>query len=568
MSISIEKIGTYLVGKNLLTPDQLQQAIDTHQQTGEKFENILIAKKWLTEELFLKNLSDLLRIPRANLDSSPIDQSIIDTIPLSMARKYRVIPIIKIEDELAVAMSNPLDVFAIDAIQYHTGCKLLISLASDREITESIDRYYSLKDTMHEVVQGLSESEKPKSGAVDANDSGPIELISMGEGQDESSVIKLVNLILLQSIKDRASDIHFEPDEGVFRVRSRIDGLLHEVFNPPKSLQANIISRIKIMADMDVSERRIPQDGRFSLTVGGKEVDIRASILPTVEGEKAVLRILDKARSILKLDDMGFTISILEKWRVMMKKTEGIILITGPTGSGKTTTLYAVLNELNEKTKNIITIENPVEYKLPIINQVNVNPKAGLTFASGLRSILRQDPDIIMVGEIRDGETAEIAIRSALTGHLVLSTLHTNDAPSAIARLIDMDLEPFLVESSLIAVLAQRLVRKICRSCKTEIKLDEQVIEKLQVPSWIDLSHVYKGSGCPNCNYSGYQGRTSIHELLIVDEPIRRAIISGASTDDLRHLAVKNGMHSLKEDGLLKVSQKLTTIEEILRVTF
>ncbi len=568
MKFITDKIGQQLVKENKLTAEQLKDAIHIHRQTGEKLQDVLITNGSISEDDFLDIQSKIWGIPRAHLESSLVDKSIINTIPLSMAKKYRVVPIVKIDKELTVAMSNPLDVYAIDAIQYYTKCKLLVSLASDKEIDRAIDKYYSLKDSMDQVVAGIHEEESDNNISGEEIEEDDISGLSITEDSDESSVIKLVNLIILQSIKDQASDIHFEPDEKEFRVRNRIDGILHEMFTPPKSLQANIISRIKILSDMDVSERRVPQDGRFSLKYGKKEIDIRASILPTVEGEKAVLRILDKSNTILTLEDMGFSPADLEKWLDILNRTEGIILITGPTGSGKTTTLYAVLNRLNSKEKNIVTVENPVEYKLNLINQVNVNPKAGLTFASGLRSILRQDPDIIMIGEIRDGETAEIAIRSALTGHLVLSTLHTNDAPSSVARLIDMGLEPFLVESSLIAILAQRLVRKLCPKCAQEIKLDDKIVARLNVPEWLQLDKVYRGSGCPECNYSGYHRRTAIHELLIIDESIRKSIISGASTDEIRSVARKNGMRTLKEDGLLKVSKQLTTVEEVLRVTF
>ncbi|MBD3289449.1 type II secretion system protein GspE [candidate division KSB1 bacterium] len=568
MKLFTEKMSRYLIKENIITTEQWEDAINIHRQTGEKLQDVLIKNIQINEEDLLRAQSKILGIPRAHLDASLVDQSIIDAIPLSMARKYRIVPIAKVNKELTVAMSNPLDVHAIDVIQYHTKCKLLVSLASENEIDQAIDKCYSLRDSMDQVVAGIHKERSGQEISDEEIEEKDISEISISEDSDESSVINLVNLIILQSIKDQASDIHFEPDEKEFRVRNRIDGILNEFFCPPKSLQANIISRIKILADMDVSERRIPQDGRFSLKYGKKEIDIRASILPTVEGEKAVLRILDKSNTILSLEDMGFADEDLERWLDVLNKTEGIILITGPTGSGKTTTLYAVLNRLNSKDKNIVTVENPVEYKLNLINQVNVNPKAGLTFANGLRSILRQDPDIIMIGEIRDSETADIAIRSALTGHLVLSTLHTNDAPSAIARLIDMGLEPFLVESSLIAVLAQRLVRKLCPKCAVKIKLDEKIIDRLNVPDWLQLDEVYRGEGCAECNYSGYQRRTAIHELLIIDDAIRKLIISGAPTDEIRTVAKTKGMKTLKENGLLKVSKRLTTVEEVLRVAF
>lgn len=555
-----QKLAKKLVETGSISEAKSNHALDLHQRTGEKFENIILKNNWITEDALLEILENLLGLPSINLEKTTIDKTIIDTIPLPLAKKYRVIPIIKMGNELAVGMSDPLNVAAIDAIQYRTGCKLLISVAIDPQIEQAIEKYYSLKNTMDQVVQDLNET--------NVTTLEEVEKIQINEDSDESSVIKLVNLVLLQAIHDRASDIHFEPDENVFRIRCRIDGLLHEIFTPPKNLQANIISRIKIMADMDVSERRIPQDGRFSIKTTNKEVDVRASILPTVAGEKAVLRILDKASSILKLSQMGFSEKIFASWETILKKTEGIILITGPTGSGKSTTLYAVLNEINTIDKNIVTVENPVEYQLPLINQVHVNEKAGLTFASGLRSILRQDPDVIMIGEIRDRETAEIAIRAALTGHLVFSTLHTNDAPGAIARLMDMGLEPFLVESSVIAVLAQRLVRKVCPRCKTEKKLTPEEIDSLQLPEWLQLDTVFYGRGCNDCNNSGYRGRTSIHELLVMNDEIRRLIIGGASTDKIWQAARNKGMRNLKEDGLAKVEKGFTTIEEVLRVAF
>ena len=560
MGFSNEKFSKRLIEKNLVTESQLKSVLDLHKQSGEKVENILLQKKLITDDDLLSILGELYNIPSVKLDSYLIDKSIINTIPLSMARKYHVIPIIKMEDELAVAMADPLNVFAIDAIEYHTGCKLQISIASPSDIEQAINKYYSLTDSMDELVKDMDQSDMISIEGT--------EKINISEESNEASVIRLVNLVLLQAIRDRASDIHFEPDETIFRIRYRVDGLLQEAFMPPKNMQPMITSRLKILADMDVSERRIPQDGRFSLQIDGKEVDIRASILPTVKGEKAVLRILDKAASILKLNEMGFSDYVYERWVPALKNTEGILLITGPTGSGKTTTLYAVLNEINSKEKNIITVENPVEYKFPYINQVEVNPKAGLTFASGLRSILRQDPDIIMIGEIRDRETAEIAIRSALTGHLVFSTLHTNDAPSVIARLIDMGLEPFLVESSLIAILAQRLVRRICPRCKEEIEFDKDLITRVSPGNNIKIEKAYKGKGCSDCNYSGYQKRTSIHELLLVDDSIRKLIIKGAPTDEIRKTAQKNGMKTLAEDGLYKAAQGITSIDEVMRVAY
>ncbi len=560
MRFSVDKLGNLLLDKQIITAEQFHKAVEQSGGRSDHFRSYMLEQNWLTEDDLFELVGELYHVPTVRINAHLIDRSIINTIPLPMARRFKVIPIVKMEDELAVAMADPLDVYAIDTIQYHTKCKLHISMAPEADIVQAIDRFYSLKDSMATVIEGIHD--------LDSTLAERSVEIEISEESDESSVIQLVNLIILQALRDDASDIHFESDEHQFRVRFRIDGILREIFTPPKALQNMVISRIKIMADMDVSERRIPQDGRFSLRVDGREVDIRASILPTVTGEKAVLRILDKATSLVKLEDTGFSESIYATWLTLIRKTEGIVLITGPTGSGKTTTLYAVLNELNSREKNIVTVENPVEYQLDYINQVQVNPKAGLTFASGLRSILRQDPDIIMVGEIRDRETAEIAIRAALTGHLVLSTLHTNDASTAIARLIDMGLEPFLVESSLIAVLAQRLVRKICPHCKTRIEMDDAAFHDLRVPAWLSIREVYHGEGCAECNYTGFRGRIAIHELLVISDPIRKMIIQGSSSETIRKAAIVDGMTTLQDDGLLKVSQGITTIEEVLRVTY
>ena len=556
MNFSIEKICGLLSEKEIISKEKLQLAIKNSKNSSNTFQKYIIKNNWISENDFLTYIAELYNLPFVQMDSYLIDKSIVNSLPLSLAKKYNVMPIVKIGNELAVAMADPINVFAIDTIQYNTGCKLHISIASETEIKAAINKYYSLTDSIDEVAESIDQIPTISAETIETLD------ISNTTDSDETSVIKLVNLVVLQAIKDNASDIHFEPDENTFRIRFRIDGILHEIFTPPKHLQAMIISRIKIMSDMDISERRIPQDGRFRLRIDGKNVDFRASVLPVVEGEKAVLRILDKTTSILDLDKAGFSDHNYNKWLSVIKQTEGIVLITGPTGSGKTTTLYAVLNKINSKNVNIVTVENPVEYQFPLINQVQINPKAGLTFSKSLRSILRQDPDIIMVGEIRDQETADIAIRSALTGHLVLSTLHTNDAPTAIVRLIDMGVEPFLVETSVIAVLAQRLVRRICPHCKT--KTTSQHIDINNVK----LTDKYYGKGCPECNNRGFQGRVAIHELLIIDEAIRKLITTGASSDTIRNAAKKNGMLTLREDGLMKAAKGMTTVEEVMRVSY
>ncbi|HDK35701.1 MAG TPA: type II/IV secretion system protein, partial [Bacteroidetes bacterium] len=382
-----------------------------------------------------------------------------------------------------------------------------------------------------------------------------------------SSIIKVVNLILTQAIRDHGSDIHNEPDEKIMRIRYRIDGILHEAFALPRKFHPMVVSRIKIMANLDVSEKRIPQDGRFQYRLGTNVVDLRVSILPTVKGEKVVMRILDKTGFILDLSKMGFSPAVDSNWNHLIHRPQGLILITGPTGSGKTTTLYASLNEINTPDKNIITIENPVEYNFPMINQVQVNTRAGLTFSAGLRSILRQDPDIVMIGEIRDLESAEIAMRAALTGHLVLSTLHTNDAPSAVTRLVDMGVEPFLVATSILGVLAQRLVRRVCRSCKKEMKVSADELQSLGLGKEFLIRKFYRAGGCRECHQTGYKGRVGIHELLRITDGIRSLILRNGADDQIREMAVKNGQQTLRMDGLRKAAEGLTTIEEVLRVT-
>ncbi|MDZ7262751.1 MAG: ATPase, T2SS/T4P/T4SS family, partial [candidate division KSB1 bacterium] len=457
MALLYKKLGEMLLEKNLITREQLNLALEIQQKTKDKLGKIFVEKGWVTEETLLDVLSQNLKIPKIKLDSYVIDPAIITIVPQQFALKYQLMPLFKVGDELTVAMSDPLDIFAIDALHYRTRCKIHVALASEKDILQAIEKYYTVKDSMDRVIRDLDKAEV----AQIKEEKDHTSTRAIVEDSDEASVIKLVNLFILQAIKDKASDIHVEPDEGMLRIRYRVDGVLREAFTPPKQLHPMIISRIKIMADLDVAERRIPQDGRFHFKAEKKEVDVRVSILPTVEGEKAVLRILDKTSVLFGLEEMGFSEDNLQQWRSLIRKPEGIILITGPTGSGKTTTLYGVLKEINSVEKNIVTVENPVEYKFPLINQVQINPKAGLTFSTGLRAVLRQDPDIIMIGEIRDLESAEIAIRSALTGHLVLSSIHANDAVGVIFRLLDLGVEPFLISSSLVGIVAQRMIRRI-----------------------------------------------------------------------------------------------------------
>ncbi len=554
------RIGELLVQKGIITPEQLEEALKLQKQSGERLGRILIEKGWLTEDQLADVLSEKFNIPRVRVDSYTLDPSIVNTIPVELARRYKVIPLFRVEDTLTVAMADPLDIFAIDALRQATGLRIQEVIATESDIEKAIDRYYSTRDSMDQVVRDLGKEVE----TLDLEKN--VDELSV-KGAEDAAIVKLVNLILSQAVREGTSDIHIEPDEDIFRVRYRVDGILHEVLTPPKGLHPMVISRIKILADLDVSERRLPQDGRFRIHYDGRDIDVRVNTLPTVQGEKAVLRILDKGKGILRLEDMGFDQDTLLRFRESYRKSEGLVLITGPTGSGKTTTLYAVLNELNSPEKNIVTVENPVEYRLPRINQVQVNPAIGLTFAAGLRAILRQDPDIVLIGEIRDRETAEIAVRASLTGHLVLATLHTNDAPGAIPRLIDMGIDPFLVASSLQAVLAQRLVRRICSHCKIEVKPDPIVWSRFAPGYPYPEKPLARGKGCRECRKTGYKGRTGLYELLVVTDEIRQAILAGESGDEIARLARKYGLRKLREDGVRKVLEGVTTIDEVLRVT-
>ena len=557
---SYKKLGEILLEKGLLTHEQLERALALQRTTGKRMGKILVEQKWIEEDTLLEALSERFGIPRVKIDAYSIDPSVVKLVPREMAQRYKLIPLFKVQNTLTIAMADPLDIYALDAVRYHTGLQVQEVIATEKDIEAAIKKYYSMVDSMDQVISNL-ETEN----VVDLEGSDKIEV--QEDASDEASIVKLVNLILIEAVRDRASDIHLEPDEKVFRIRYRVDGLLREISTPSLNLAPMIISRIKIMAELDVSEKRIPQDGRFRIKAEGREIDIRVSILPTVHGEKAVLRILDSKNAIIELDRLGLAPDTLEKWKEVIRSTEGIILITGPTGSGKTTTLYAALNAINSIHKNIVTVENPVEYKFPLINQVQINPKIGLTFAAALRAILRQDPDIIMLGEIRDVETAEIAIRSALTGHLVLSTLHTNDAPGAIYRLIDMGIEPFLVSSSMIAVMAQRLVRILCPHCKAEDSEAVALLQKEGRLSRVEETKIFKAVGCRNCKNTGYSGRTGIHELLVLDEQIRKMIMEKAPAEQVKQYARRHGMRTLGEDGLKKVFAGITSLEEVMRVT-
>jgi type IV pilus assembly protein PilB len=545
--------------EGLLTEAQLDAALSEQGRSGKQLGRILIESGTISETDLVRTLAKQVGLEYVELGDSTIDPSAVSLVSEAMARRYQAIAIGWEDGKLVVAMADPSNVFALDDIRAITGHEVKTVVASPTELTATIDRYFRLDTEVDTVAQAaadeFSESE---------------DLGSVSEVLEDAPIVKFVNLLITQAVNDRASDIHVEPTESDLRIRFRIDGVLHEVMRSPRSIQAGVISRLKVMADINIAERRVPQDGRISLKVGGRAVDLRVATLPTVYGEKVVMRILDKGHALLRLEDLGFLPETHARFESAYHKPYGTILVTGPTGSGKSTTLYATLNILNESHRNIITVEDPVEYRLAGINQVQVHPKAGLTFASALRSILRSDPDVILVGEIRDRETAIIAIEAALTGHLVLSTLHTNSAASTPMRLVEMGVEPFLVTSALDCVVAQRLARRLCDHCKeayqpSEAELVEAgwPVDEIGAGDWPVLQ---RAVGCASCGRTGYRGRFAIHEVMLVSEEIERMVIERRSTDDIVKVAVMEGMITLREDGLRKVALGQTALEEIFRV--
>ncbi|MEP0827296.1 MAG: Flp pilus assembly complex ATPase component TadA [bacterium] len=554
-----KRIGDILLEKGLITSAQLTEALKEQEKTGRKIGQLLVEKGIITEEQLIEAVSERLQIPKISLASLVIDPMVVGMVPVEMARRYALMPIFKIGKILTVAMAEPLNIIAIDELKYITKCDIKRVIASHSEINAAIDQYYSVADSMSGVIGSYPGAKVDEKTAQLSE--------SVSESEREAPVVKLVNLIITQAVKDKASDIHIEPDESQLRIRYRINGVMREEASPPKSLQAEIISRIKVAANMDVSEKRLPQDGRLMMKVDGSNIDLRISTLPTIHGEKVVIRILDRRILNIGMEQLGFSPNLLEAWKRVIRKKEGLVLLTGPTSSGKTTTLYAALQEVNSIEKNIITIEDPVEYSIPLVNQVQTNERAGLTFASILRYILRQNPDIIMIGEIRDVETASMAIRSALTGHLVLSTLHTNDAPSSINRLIDMGIENYLVASSLKGILAQRLLRTNCPHCAEEYKPQDVHIRFSQLDTATTRIRFMKGAGCTRCRMTGYMGQIGIYELVEVDDTISEMIISGASEIQIRNYAGTRSYKPLFQAGLEKVAEGKVCLEELLRVT-
>ncbi|HVM05246.1 MAG TPA: ATPase, T2SS/T4P/T4SS family [Acidimicrobiales bacterium] len=552
-----DRLGALLVQAGLLSADQLDRALSEQAKTQKSLGRILIDGGLVTEGDLVAMLSRQIGLDFIDLSEHPVDPSAAGLITSSLARRYEALPVGWDDSRLVLAMADPSNVFAVDDIRTITKRELKVVVSTRAAILEAIDKYHRMDGEAESIsAQAASEHE------VDDDLSKVTDVV------EDAPIVKLVNMLISQAVADRASDIHIEPSEHDLRIRYRIDGVLHEVMRPPKSIQSGVISRLKIMADINIAERRIPQDGRVNVNLGGKPVDLRVATLPTVYGEKVVLRILDKSTALLKLSDLGFLPSSMNHYEQSYRKPYGTILVTGPTGSGKSTTLYATLNILNEDTKNIITVEDPVEYRLPGVNQVQTNNKAGMTFAAALRSILRSDPDIVLVGEIRDRETATIAIEAALTGHLVLSTLHTNDAATTPTRLVEMGVEPFLVASALDCIVAQRLARRLCDKCKEPYQTTPADLSRL---GW-DLEdddapeQLFRPVGCAHCGRTGYRGRFAIHEVLTVTEDVERLIVDREHSEDIKKMAVAQGMLTLRQAGLTHVHQGTTSIEEILRV--
>jgi type IV pilus assembly protein PilB len=563
------RLGDLLVGEGLITLDQLQKALAEQRGTSEKLGSVLLRLNLLHEDQLIGFLSRQYGIPSITLSQLDIDPDVLKLVPAQIAKKYEVLPIRRAGNALTLAMADPTNVFALDDVAFMTNLQVLPVVASQNAIRKAIERNYDIQSSaMTEVITEMEVEIGDVEVVDDQEGSAKVDVFELKESADEAPVVKLVNMILVDAIRRGASDIHLEPYEKVFRVRFRVDGVLQEIMTPPKRLEPAIVSRVKIMANLDIAERRLPQDGRIKLRYNTREIDFRVSTLPTIYGEKTVMRLLDRESLKLDLTDLGFDAWSLENFQKAIHNPYGMILITGPTGSGKTTTLYSAIHTVNSPDINIMTAEDPVEYNLKGVNQLQVHDDIGRTFASALRSFLRQDPDVILVGETRDLETAQIAIRAALTGHLVLSTLHTNDCPSTVARLLDMGIPPFLVSSALLLILAQRLARKVCSECKDPYEADEESLSPYgHVPQGLGQCTFYRGKGCALCNFTGMKGRIAIYEVMPISHEIRDLILRNAPTAEIREVAVAQGMKTLRHSGLLKVIEGTTTVEEVLRVT-
>jgi type IV pilus assembly protein PilB len=561
------RLGELLVKERLITPLQLKNALDSQRSSGGRLGHELTKLGYIEENELTAFLSRQYGVPSVNLSQFDLDPEVLKMLPKEVVVRHQVIPINKSGNILTIVMADPSNIFAIDDIKFVTKLNVEVVVASEQAINEAIEKYYRSNVSFDEVMLDFGEGDEEFEFESEFDED--LNVVDLEKSAGDAPVVKLVNLILLDAIRKNASDIHVEPYEKQLRIRYRIDGLLYEVMKPPVKLRHAITSRLKIMSNLDIAERRLPQDGRIKMKLGrGKEMDFRVSVLPVLWGEKVVLRLLDKSNLQLDMTKLGFEEKILADFKEAIYKPFGMILITGPTGSGKTTTLYSTLSELNKTATNICTAEDPVEFNLFGINQVQMHDEIGLNFASALRSFLRQDPDVIMVGEIRDFETAEIGVKAALTGHLVLSTLHTNDAPSSVSRLLNMGIEPFLVASSVNLIGAQRLVRKLCTECKEPIEVPRQVLIDLGVrPEDVESYKLMRGKGCGNCNGTGYRGRIAVYEIMVMSDELREFILNGASTLELKREAVRQGMKTLRMSALSKLAEGQTSVEEVVRAT-
>ncbi|MEZ0233455.1 MAG: GspE/PulE family protein [Actinomycetota bacterium] len=551
-----KQLGQILIELDMITPEQLETALEEHRRTPKSLGRVLIDMGMIKEGDLVRALAEQVGLEFVDLSEYQIEPTATTLLPEALARRYRAIPIGERDGKLLVAMSDPANVYALDDIRTITNRDVQPLVATAADVERAIQKFAGIDGQVEALASVAADALESEDEQIEA-------------ALEDAPIVKLVNAIMTQAVGDRASDVHIEPAEKNVRIRFRVDGVLHEPMPPaPKNIQGGLISRLKVMAELNIAEKRVPQDGRISMKVGGKQLDLRLATLPTVYGEKVVIRILDKSQALLRLEDLGFLEDPYKRFAQSFRKPYGAILVTGPTGSGKSTTMYSTLNILNEEDKNIITVEDPVEYRLNGVNQMQVNPKAGLTFASALRSILRADPDIVLIGEVRDRETATIAIEAALTGHLVLTSLHTNDAPSALTRLTEMDVETFLVASAIDSVVAQRLARKLCERCKVAYQPEEPELQAAAFPEWLwpEITEIYRAQGCAACANTGYRGRMGLYEVMPMTEEIERLTVERASSDVIKTTAIQQGMISLRDDGLEKVRMGVTSIEEVARV--
>ncbi|HXT40284.1 MAG TPA: ATPase, T2SS/T4P/T4SS family [Candidatus Angelobacter sp.] len=567
-----ERIADALVEDGLLSTNQVEELLDLQKKEGTRLLKLILEKSYVGEVDMVVSMGRVLNVPPVNLARIAIPQEIAALVPREMATNHKVLPVSRLDNKVFLAMADPLNVLALDDVKRTTRLEVMPMIASEKSILDKLNNLDSVRSTMEDIIQDAQRQAEDDADAdtleISREVAEEMNLDQLAASTEEAPVIKLANLIIVQAIKDRASDIHIEPFEKTVRLRYRIDGSLADVTPPPKNMQVALTSRLKIMSNLDIAERRLPQDGRMRVKVGGRDIDLRVSFLPTVHGEKCVLRILDKSNLSASLDKLGLDQDTFRRFKAAVDAPHGLILVTGPTGSGKTTTLYSALNELNSPEYNIITVEDPVEFQIPGINQVPTKKEIGLTFANALRSILRQDPDIVMIGEIRDQETAEIAVEAALTGHQVLSTMHCNDAPGAIARLDDMGIAPFLISSSVILSCAQRLVRRVCSVCKEPVTYPPKMYEDLGIdPAFFEGVHLYRGRGCERCKNTGYSGRAAIIEVMTVTDEIRKLVIQRASAHEIGKVAIALGMQTLRMAALNKVREGGTTLEQTLVAT-